>query len=221
MQVLGFVENMSGFVCSHCGERLDIFKTGGAEKASKELDVPLLGKIPLEAGIVEAGDAGKPFIYFNDGGEASKEIRKIINKVIETVESSSSKEEKQMDKVIKKVRVALPTSDRENVEEHFGHCREFAIFNVEGNDVSSPEYVTPPPHAPGVIIDFLNGENIGAVITGGMGQRAIDLFREKEIEVILGATGTIETNLNEYLKGALESRGSACSHNHGEHSCSN
>jgi len=58
--VLGIVENMSSYVCSHCGQREDIFDTGGGRRAAEELGVPFLGDIPLVTNIRRSGDAGTP-----------------------------------------------------------------------------------------------------------------------------------------------------------------
>ena len=58
--ILGVIENMSFFSCPHCGGRSDIFSHGGGEAASKKLDVPFLGEIPIDLKIREGGDAGKP-----------------------------------------------------------------------------------------------------------------------------------------------------------------
>ncbi len=58
MPVLGVVENMSGFVCPHCGQMTDIFKTGGGKSMAHDMGVPFLGSIPLEPRIVESGDDG-------------------------------------------------------------------------------------------------------------------------------------------------------------------
>lgn len=58
--ILGLVENMSGFVCPHCGEQSDPFGSGGAEDAAKELGIPFLGRIPLDSALREASDAGAP-----------------------------------------------------------------------------------------------------------------------------------------------------------------
>jgi len=60
--VLGIVENMSTFVCPHCGEETDIFKRGGAEKTASELGCTFLGRIPLDPAIVAGGDAGEPIV---------------------------------------------------------------------------------------------------------------------------------------------------------------
>ena len=59
--MLGIVENMSGLICPHCGGRIEVFKTGGGERAAKELDVPFLGAIPLDAEIGRLGDLGQAF----------------------------------------------------------------------------------------------------------------------------------------------------------------
>ena len=78
MDILGVVENMSGFVCPHCGESTDIFKVGGGEAAAQELGLPFLGRIPLDPRIVIGGDAGKPFVIEHPDSEAAKAFRTIV-----------------------------------------------------------------------------------------------------------------------------------------------
>ena len=65
IKVLGVIENMSGFVCPHCGEISYIFKTGGGEKAAKDHNVPFLGRIPLSQDVVETADEGVPIVTRN------------------------------------------------------------------------------------------------------------------------------------------------------------
>lgn len=60
--ILGIVENMSGFICPHCGARTDIFKTGGGEQAANAMNVPFLGRIPLVADVVTHCDKGTPYV---------------------------------------------------------------------------------------------------------------------------------------------------------------
>jgi Mrp family chromosome partitioning ATPase len=62
LQVLGVVENMSGFVCPHCGKTTDLFKSGGGESLAREMGVPFLGKVPLDPQVVDSGDTGTPFV---------------------------------------------------------------------------------------------------------------------------------------------------------------
>jgi len=58
--LLGLVENMSTFVCPHCGERTDLFSHGGGKRAAEELDIPFLGAVALDAAIRAGGDDGQP-----------------------------------------------------------------------------------------------------------------------------------------------------------------
>jgi len=78
MEILGVIENMSGLVCPHCGESIDVFKVGGGEAAAKELGLPFLGRIPLDPRIVVGGDAGKPFVLEHPDSEAAKAFRAIV-----------------------------------------------------------------------------------------------------------------------------------------------
>ena len=61
-RVLGIVENMSGFVCPSCEEVHDVFGRGGGEELAREMEVPFLGRVPLDAAVVQAGDAGAPTV---------------------------------------------------------------------------------------------------------------------------------------------------------------
>ncbi len=112
------------------------------------------------------------------------------------------------------MRIAFPTNDRIQVEEHFGHAKEFAFANVKDGKVLSTEYHTPPPHAPGVIPAFVGKQGATVIVTGGMGGMAVNLFKEQKIDVILGATGKIEDILKTYIEGELASTGSVCDHHH-------
>lgn len=115
------------------------------------------------------------------------------------------------------VKVAFPTNDEIMVEEHFGHCMKFYIVTMENGEIIKKEIIPAPEHEPGVFPRFLGKQGANIIVTGGMGQRAVDLFHDQNIKVFLGARGTIESNLKELIKGDLISKGSACTHEHGEH----
>jgi ATP-binding protein involved in chromosome partitioning len=66
--VVGIVENMSTFVCPHCGHASDIFKRGGGERTAEELGTAFLGRIPLDPAIVEGGDSGVPIVVAQKSG---------------------------------------------------------------------------------------------------------------------------------------------------------
>ena len=83
--VIGIVENMSGFKCPHCDKEIDLFKIGGGEKAAKELRVPFLGRIPLEAAIVTNCDDGKPFVAERPDSPAARAFQQITERIEEFV----------------------------------------------------------------------------------------------------------------------------------------
>lgn len=79
--VLGIVENMSYFICPHCGERTDVFRHGGAERESERLDVPFLGEIPIDAEISEGGDEGIPAVAGRPDSGVAKVFREVAGAV--------------------------------------------------------------------------------------------------------------------------------------------
>src|SRR5260370_24839190 len=62
VSILGIIKNMSTFTCPHCGKGTDVFRRGGGERMSRQLGVPFLGTIPLDADIVTGGDEGRPIV---------------------------------------------------------------------------------------------------------------------------------------------------------------
>lgn len=84
--VIGIVENMSGFVCPHCGEITEIFKSGGGEETAKSMNIQFLGKIPIEPGIAMSGDSGRPIVAADPASESAKAFMEIADKIIMTVE---------------------------------------------------------------------------------------------------------------------------------------
>jgi ATP-binding protein involved in chromosome partitioning len=75
--VLGIVENMSYFICSHCGERENIFDSGGGSRTAKELKVPFLGEIPINTRIRIGGDKGTPIVVMDETSQHAQTIRQI------------------------------------------------------------------------------------------------------------------------------------------------
>ncbi|MCK5241236.1 Mrp/NBP35 family ATP-binding protein [bacterium] len=83
LPVLGVVENMSGFVCPKCGEVSEIFKTGGGEKMATDMQVPFLGRIPLDPEIGQACDEGAVFIKKFEKTHTADIFAKVIKPIVE------------------------------------------------------------------------------------------------------------------------------------------
>jgi ATP-binding protein involved in chromosome partitioning len=83
--VVGIVENMSTFVCPHCGQSSDVFKRGGGERTARELGTAFLGAIPLDPAIVEGGDSGVPIVVAQPVGAHADAFRAVAEAVVEEV----------------------------------------------------------------------------------------------------------------------------------------
>ncbi|HHU91425.1 MAG TPA: dinitrogenase iron-molybdenum cofactor [Clostridiaceae bacterium] len=114
---------------------------------------------------------------------------------------------------MKRIAVA---SENEIVTEHFGHCKNFNIFDVENNQIVRIKSIANPGHRPGFLPNYLNDMGVNVVISGGMGSGAIDIFNEKNIKVIVGARGDARKAAENFLNGTLKSTGSVC-HEHKHH----
>ena len=79
--VMGIVENMSAFACPHCGEVIDVFTDGGGSRLAEELSLPLLGRIPLQAGMAALADEGKPVVVAEPESPAAKALAEIAYKL--------------------------------------------------------------------------------------------------------------------------------------------
>ena len=88
--VLGLVENMSTFVCPHCGERSDIFGHGGAKAEAARLGVPFLGEVPLTLAIRETSDAGRPVVATDPSSPAAKAFREVAARAWAELERGKS-----------------------------------------------------------------------------------------------------------------------------------
>jgi len=80
--VLGVIENMSTFVCPHCGKTNHIFPSGGGQKMTADMGIPFLGALPIDPQIAESGDEGKPFIYHFGASPTAREMKAIMEKII-------------------------------------------------------------------------------------------------------------------------------------------
>ena len=81
-EALGLVENMSGFACPHCSEQINIFGSGGGSRMAKQLEVPMLGEIPINPEMVDMGDRGDLAVLTEkDDLEINKAYKKILDEI--------------------------------------------------------------------------------------------------------------------------------------------
>ncbi|MCT4543051.1 MAG: NifB/NifX family molybdenum-iron cluster-binding protein [Vallitalea sp.] len=101
------------------------------------------------------------------------------------------------------------------VSGHFGFCEGFQVFEVENNKVVNSTFVENPGHKPGFLPVYLSEKGVNVIISGGMGGNAQQLFKENNIDVVVGVTGDLEETILKFIEGELVSTGSVCNeHSH-------
>jgi predicted Fe-Mo cluster-binding NifX family protein len=196
--ILGLVENMSYFKCPDCDKEHRIFGDAHIEKIAATYGLNILAKLPISPGLATLCDQGTIELF--DGIS--------LDSIAELLEGGTSK--------MMKIAVA---SENGKVTGHFGHCEDFHVFEVVDNKIIKAQAIPNPGHKPGFLPNFLNDMGVNVIISGGMGGGAVDIFNEKGIEVILGATGESKEAAEAYLNGALKSTGSICHDHHHADSC--
>ena len=112
------------------------------------------------------------------------------------------------------MKIAIPTTNG-RLSAHFGHCEHFAIIDVdiEQKSVQSHESLTPPPHEPGRLPKWLAELHVELIIAGGIGRRAQQLFRQHNIDLVIGAPdNTARELIEKYLTGQLQCGENICDH---------
>ena len=182
-----------------------------------EMGVPFLGKIPIEPQIVEASDSGKPFVYHYSKTEAAKAFSTAIGPIlnmdgdVKPETTTVSPEEKTANKM----KIAIPLAEG-RLSVHFGHCQEFALFDV---DIEKKEIIgqerepAPEDHEPGALPNWLIDKGVNMVIASGMGSRAIGILEQRGIKVNIGTpSDEPEKVIKLYLDGTLELGENICDH---------
>lgn len=89
--IAGIIENMSGFICPHCGENYDIFGTGTSDVLAKQYDCTLLAQVPLEPKVREGGDNGKPITFFEPNAHSAQSYMKAAVALLDFLHKVSDK----------------------------------------------------------------------------------------------------------------------------------
>ena len=104
--LLGIIENMSFFLCPHCGERTEIFSHGGGERASAKFDIPFLGRIPIDPAIRAGGDIGMPIVAAQPGSPTTQAFKEIAAKLAATISTPAGEGQSvsRIENLLKKIK---------------------------------------------------------------------------------------------------------------------
>ncbi|MCK4275186.1 MAG: P-loop NTPase, partial [Phycisphaerae bacterium] len=214
LPIVGIVENMSGFVCPNCGQRIDLFKAGGGQILAEETNVPFLGRIPIDPQIVTSGDSGTPFVQRFPRGAAAKVFADMIGSIVTPQQPQDQPAPVNTAMENNNMKIAIPLANG-RLSMHFGHCEQFALVEVDEATRKSgeTELLSPPGYEPGVLPRWLHEQGATVIIAGGMGQRAQQLFAQNNITVVVGASADAPEQLvSAYLEGTLQAGENICDH---------
>jgi len=118
-------------------------------------------------------------------------------------------------------KIAIPLENGELCA-HFGHCEQFAIVDVQNGKIADFQTHTPPEHVPGLYPRWVAQLGVTDVIAGGMGQKAISLFHEQNINVFIGAPMIDPKEIvSQFVGDKLQLSANYCNHGEGhDHGCS-
>ena len=109
------------------------------------------------------------------------------------------------------MKIAIST-DNGRVSAHFGRCPSYTIVDIEDGRIVGRLEISNPGHQPGFLPRFLADKGINAIIAGGMGPRAVELFCDNNIEVFVGISGPIDEVIEDFVAGNIVSGESSCTH---------
>lgn len=209
LPIIGIVENMSGFVCPHCGKTVDIFKTDGTLKTAEDFGTEVLGKIPLDPQVVNATDSGKPYVTLYAQTAAGEAMAQIGKKVADKVEQLANKE----------TVVAIP-SENGLLNPHFGHTKYFTLYTLKQKTIVAEEEVPVISGSHKDVIAWLkNDKKVEVIVAGGMGDEAATICRSFGMKLFRGVgVGKCSSIIQLYIEKNLTDREGSCS-GHGEGGC--
>jgi len=218
--ILGIVENMAWFTpFEHPDEKYFLFGKGGAEMLAKEFNIELLSQIPLVNGMAEAADKGS-FYNYQQSKMVQDNFRDITGKLIEKLNAiKSNTTESNANNSNKMRKIAVPVTNDDQIDNHFGHCAFYKVFTVSENNVITGEKVIKSEEGCGCksnIASVLAAQGVTIMLAGGIGNGAINVLNKEGIEVVRGCSGKPDDVVNQYIAGLLVDSGESCK-SHDEH----
>lgn len=214
MDILGVVENMSALVCPHCGQAIPLFDANGGERTAREYGLRLLGKLPIEPGVVQQGDQGRLDLLEKKDVAFSKAFGEMVDTIegLTRLEPAPKEETPREEIPMDRLLFAVPLAGGKLCA-HFGHCEQFALIETEKGEIKGKTLQTPPPHEPGLLPKWLGELGAQVILAGGMGARAQELFQQNGIKVVTGAPmDSPESLVNQYLSSSLITGANTCDH---------
>ena len=175
LDILGLVENMSGYHCPHCGKDLPLFRKGGGERTAQAFNVPFLGSLPFDPQVVEAADQGQIVELTEEKSPFFEGLRPMVKYVAKVLPPQPARGPGEL-------RFAVPL-DNGKVAAAPTKAVEIALLTVKNGAIIDKEIMPRPDLDPANFLFWL--ENLGVShLAGDLGDAAKGLLQRKGIEVI-------------------------------------
>lgn len=211
--VLGFVENYSYVSCGKCGEQINVFGESHIDEIAAKYTLPVLAKLPIDSAAARAADAGKMEELDIDWFRGTADFLENIFAAVNASGVKGTEPEKEV------LRIALPTDGNGNISGHFGHCGEFAVYEISSAGLTGKTTVSASGNGHVSAIALMKEQNIAVVICGGIGREALEGLLAEGIQVVPGLSGDMDVAVAAFLDGTAAQKNTAtcdCSHDDDE-----
>jgi len=120
------------------------------------------------------------------------------------------------------MKIAVPTTQANTVDEHFGHCEFYTLFTISDQKAILNTEILPSPAGCGCksnIASELKEKGVSVLLAGNMGNGAVNVISSQGILVVRGCVGEINKVVTNYLVGKIDDSGETCSHHEEGHEC--
>ena len=215
LPIIGIVENMSWFTPKeHPEEKYLLFGKGGGQKLADEFHTKLLAQLPLIQDVEEVEN--QDCLLSNTNKVIGECFEQIADQVVAFAEALPERK----DNVLK---IAVPTVDN-RVDDHFGHCDHYTIFEVKDRKIVNEETL-PAGEGCGCksnIASVLREKGVSILLAGNMGDGAKNVLEAQQIRVVRGCSGDIRQLVSDFLAGKVCDSGVGCAGHEGgcgHHDC--
>lgn len=211
--IIGLVENYSYVECEDCGHKIHVFGESKINEVANKYNLKLLGEMPLAASIASAID--KEDVEGLEGSwldEAASYIEEIYP-------AEKGEEAGFCEQAPVVFRIAVTVDEQDNVFQHFGSCKKFAIYTFPDGKLESKEYIAATGSGHDELAQMMIDQKVNVLICGGIGQGAMMALLQNGIQVVPGQTGDINVAVASFLDGGAAPSSQPSCGGHSEEGC--
>ncbi len=180
LNIVGLVENMSGYTCPHCGKELPLFRKGGGEVTASRFNVPFLGALPFDPQVVEAADEGRLLLLEEKDSPFFTALKPLVNYLVKVLPPAAP--EKAPEAAF--LKFAVPLLDGKSAPK-LSVAKQFAIFTVHDNRIQDRQTLAAPANIAEVPA-WLAELGVTHILAGELSQNAQTLLHRKGMKVVTG-----------------------------------